>query len=44
MVEDGKGADGIWGRGRDERALLVYLVGGAEKAETMSGFGGSYEF
>jgi hypothetical protein len=30
--------------GRDEWELLVYLVGGAEKAETISGFGGSYEF
>ena len=26
-----------------ERELLVYLVGGAEKAETISCFGGSYE-
>jgi hypothetical protein len=26
-----------------ERELLVYMVGGAEKAEKTSGFGGSYE-
>ena len=46
------GLIGLWGTGRDareerdwrdERKLLVYLVGGAKKAETISGFGGSYE-
>ena len=44
LVRLGAGLAGLLGRGRDERALLVYLVGGAEKTETMSGFGGSYEF